>query len=295
MTQTLSSPFSAAPEGVNETYGKAVETGTNAVLRTVTEARGNQTATVAKLFYTMLPEEDKQRVKALTGLGIQAGIGSLLAGGAHAIEEGKVEPQGESKIVSAVAQVGDQQYEGASHELALNKGGLSKDNTTEGKDWQAQFKTDDGRLITRDQAKEEFGITHSEEVPELKAKQDEQGQQPVAQTLNENQKAFFNKNSAEQLGVKFDGFQKVKNGEPLEQFTDTEGTGTTFYKNPGETLEQAISRSREKFKTSNKYVDDKPLTIEVSRILKTLQKIFDMRQVENIILRLFREIKLDSL
>ena len=76
------------------------------------------------------------------------------------------------KIVSAVVKVNGKQYEGASHEEALNKAGLSKNNTTEGKDWTPYFKTDDGRLITREQAKEEFGITHSEEVPELKAKQD---------------------------------------------------------------------------------------------------------------------------
>ena len=112
------------------------------------------------------------------------------------------------KIVSAVAQVGDQQYEGASHEEALNKAGMSKKTSEEGKDWTPYFKTDDGRLITRDEAKKEFGITHSQEVPELKAKQDvqetppfkqseqagevnAQGQQPVAQTAGESPlKAF---------------------------------------------------------------------------------------------------------
>ena len=85
------------------------------------------------------------------------------------------------KIVSAVAQVGDKQYEGASHEEALNQGGMSKKTSEEGKDWQARFKTTDGRLITRDQAKSEFGISHSEEVPELKAKQDEQPEKSTAQ------------------------------------------------------------------------------------------------------------------
>ena len=55
---------------------------------------------------------------------------------------------------------------------------------------------------------------------------------------------------AKQLGIKYDGEQLCRGKEPLQQFTDPK-TGTTFYLNEGETLEQALIRKRKQFGATN--------------------------------------------
>ena len=106
VVSTVASPFSAAPQKVNELYGKAVDTGVSTVMRGMTESLPGQNATIAKVFYTMLPEEDKQRVKSLIGLTGQVAIGSLLAGGANALKEG-VKPEGNIPEHTGVGEVGE--------------------------------------------------------------------------------------------------------------------------------------------------------------------------------------------
>lgn len=76
-------------------------------------------------------------------------------------------PEQKPTIVSAAVKIGDKVIDGASHEDALNKFGESKDTMKEGVDYTPMFRTSDNRLITRDQAQEEFGIRNSEEIQGL--------------------------------------------------------------------------------------------------------------------------------
>jgi len=49
------------------------------------------------------------------------------------------------------------------------------------------------------------------------------------------------------LGVKFNGMQQRPDGPPVPLFTDSPETGTTFAQRPGETLQEALARARERF------------------------------------------------
>jgi hypothetical protein len=69
-----------------------------------------------------------------------------------------------SPVTSAVVKIGEKTYTGASHEEALNKAGLSKDEAIEGTDFEALFRTAKGEDITREEAKKEYGIERSTDL-----------------------------------------------------------------------------------------------------------------------------------
>ncbi len=79
----------------------------------------------------------------------------------------KVPDADKNEIMAASVKVGNRVFNGSSHEEALNRAGLSKDDLVEGKDYEAGFFTSKKGLISREQAKEEFGITDSHEVQGL--------------------------------------------------------------------------------------------------------------------------------
>ncbi len=73
-----------------------------------------------------------------------------------------------SKIKKAAIKVSGKIYTGDSHPQAMHKAwreGKSLAGVNRERD--GKFLTSDGRIISRSQAKKEFGITHSEEVPKL--------------------------------------------------------------------------------------------------------------------------------
>jgi hypothetical protein len=72
------------------------------------------------------------------------------------------------QIESAAVKPTDTVYEGASHAEAIKKAqAAGEDIKMADKQKEGMFKTTDGRLIDREQAKEEFGVTQSHEVPKL--------------------------------------------------------------------------------------------------------------------------------
>lgn len=82
-------------------------------------------------------------------------------------------------ITNAVVELPDgTRYEADSHEDALNLSGKSKENSVEGKDWVAKFKTNKPingqRYFTREEAKEKFGIDISEDIDGQRAIKDKQ-------------------------------------------------------------------------------------------------------------------------
>lgn len=94
------------------------------------------------------------------------GVGEIIEKGA----KGLFKPT--SEIKSAAIKVGDKVYEGVSHADAISKAPkeLQKELMAS-KEEKGLFKTKDGKLITREEANKQYGITHSEEVPHLKEKQ----------------------------------------------------------------------------------------------------------------------------
>lgn len=53
--------------------------------------------------------------------------------------------------------------------------------------------------------------------------------------------------AAARLGLLFNGMQERPGGPPVALFTDSQETGTTFALRPGETLQEALVRARERF------------------------------------------------
>lgn len=80
----------------------------------------------------------------------------------------------ETEIKSAAIKSADGTvYEGVSHADAISKAPKSEQaDLLKNKEANGLFKTKDGKLITRAEANKTYGITHSEEVPHLKAAQD---------------------------------------------------------------------------------------------------------------------------
>lgn len=69
------------------------------------------------------------------------------------------------KITNATVRVGNAYSDGIHHEDALNKLGLSKDELQEGSQFEALFRTNWDRLLTRNEAKAEFNVETSEDIP----------------------------------------------------------------------------------------------------------------------------------
>jgi len=97
---------------------------------------------------------------------------------------GKVKPIEQAQEVSPLASEIDQAavqgekgvYTGSSHVEAIQKAQKAgEDISIKDKQKEGKFTTTDGRLIDRNQAREEFGITQSHEVPKLAEEQKAQG------------------------------------------------------------------------------------------------------------------------
>ena len=71
----------------------------------------------------------------------------------------------DKKIVSAAVRIGGKIYEAKRHDIAIQKAkDDGKDVSNFDKAKNSMFHTSDGRLISRDQAQEEFGVSTSEEI-----------------------------------------------------------------------------------------------------------------------------------
>lgn len=76
------------------------------------------------------------------------------------------------EIKSAAIKVNGKVYEGVSHADAISKAPREiQDELMKNKETEGLFRTKDGKLITRQEAKSRYGITHSEELPHLKEAQ----------------------------------------------------------------------------------------------------------------------------
>jgi len=58
--------------------------------------------------------------------------------------------------------------------------------------------------------------------------------------------------AAARLGLKFNGMQERPRGPAVPLFTDPLETGTTFALRPGETLQEALARARERFSATSR-------------------------------------------
>lgn len=85
--------------------------------------------------------------------------------------------------------------------------------------------------------------------------------------------------TAEQLGIKFDGFQDMR-GKKYPQFTDPK-TGTTFYKGESESVAQALQRKRNQFERPQV---EKMIGIleEAKPIRKAQEKLYSERRKEQL-------------
>ena len=80
-------------------------------------------------------------------------------------------------VKSAVVRLPNgKETEAGNHEDALNQLGMSKENTTEGKEWTGHFKLSNGDVISRDEAQDRFGIRNSEDINRQKIIQDKSRQ-----------------------------------------------------------------------------------------------------------------------
>jgi hypothetical protein len=71
-------------------------------------------------------------------------------------------------ILSAAIKINGKVYDGASHQEAISKAQNDGQNIAGVNRWRdGLFRVKDGRLITRAQAQQEYGISQSEEVPNL--------------------------------------------------------------------------------------------------------------------------------
>lgn len=96
------------------------------------------------------------------------------------------------KIKNAIIQIGDKTYTGADHLQAIKQAADSGEDVSKiSRELDGKFETTDGRVITRDQAEAEFGVRHSEEVPQLAVRQGREApttpaelpKQPVGEVL----------------------------------------------------------------------------------------------------------------
>ena len=174
------------------------------------------------------------------------------------------------EIQSATIKIGDNLYEGVDHgEAIANAKAAGEDISKVNRERDGLFKTSDGRLITRDEAQEEFGIRHSAQVPNLRAYQ----QTPVERLTSEVSKLstpkqnFVDKiNVGERVAASFDRIKDAVS-DGISRLKGTFAGWVDAYKNPPEMTDYRTAKGN--------YLGARQINgIRTMRLVKSIQDKF---------------------